>query len=52
MDEILETSGQAILSCISAFTIIGIATFILFQVDSSTMTMGKYIFETLDSLLR
>lgn len=51
MDELFEHSGQAFLAAVATTAIIAIATFILFQVDTPVMTLGKFVFETLDSLL-
>ena len=51
MEEIIEISGQAILACLAAIAIMSIAIFVVFRVDVPYLTMGKFIFETLDSLL-
>lgn len=53
MEEIMETAGQAFLACFAAITIIAICTTLLFQINWSddVLTVGEYIFLTLDSLL-
>lgn len=51
MDEIMEVAGQAFLAALAAAAIIGLAVFFLFRVDTPVLTMGKYMFQVLDSLL-
>lgn len=59
MEEIMETAGQAFLACFATITIIGICTWLLFNINwhdnpitgENILTVGEYIFLTLDSLL-
>lgn len=49
MEEIMETSGQAILAAMSAVTIIGVTGFLVFTTTGSTL--GSFVFTALNSLL-
>lgn len=53
MDEILELGGQGLLAALAAVAIIGLTTFLLFNINGNDgiVTLGEYMFQTLDSLL-
>lgn len=53
MEEILENGGQGLLAALAAVALIGITTFLLFNTDfnDGVLTLGEYMFLTLDSLL-
>ena len=53
MEEILEIGGQGLLAALAAVALIGITTFLLSNTNGNDgiITLGEYMFQTLDSLL-
>lgn len=53
MEEIMETSGQAILAALAASAIIAIAYFLFFNMNDGdgVITLAEYMYTALNSIL-